>query len=62
MNKEFISTFAQRLDTISKLHVKEAADGDKIMEGTALLAPGDKHMMVLPSRQIQLDHGQKDLE
>ena len=59
MNKEFISTFAQRLDSISKLHVKEAADGDKIMEGTVLLAPGDMHMMVLPSRQIQLDHGPK---
>ena len=59
MNKEFISTFAQRLDTVSKLHVKEAAEGDKITEGTALLAPGDMHMMVLPSRKIQLDHGPK---
>ena len=59
MNKEFISTFAQRLDAVSKLHVKEAVEGDKIIEGTALLAPGDMHMMVLPSRQIQLDHGPK---
>jgi two-component system chemotaxis response regulator CheB len=59
MNKEFISTFAQRLDAISKLHVKEAVEGDQIMEGTALLAPGDMHMVVSPSRQIQLDHGPK---
>ncbi|MGI0059001.1 MAG: chemotaxis-specific protein-glutamate methyltransferase CheB [Nitrosotalea sp.] len=59
MNKEFISTFAQRLGTASKLKVKEAAEGDKIMEGTALLAPGDVHMMVSPSRQINLDHGPK---
>ncbi|MHB8547173.1 MAG: chemotaxis-specific protein-glutamate methyltransferase CheB [Nitrosotalea sp.] len=59
MNKEFISTFAQRLGTISKLRVKEAVGGDKIMEGTALLAPGDMHMMVSPSRQITLDHGPK---
>lgn len=59
MNKEFISTFTQRLDEISKLHVKEACTGDKIMEGTALLAPGDMHMLVSPSRQIQLDNGPK---
>ncbi|MDE1819046.1 MAG: chemotaxis-specific protein-glutamate methyltransferase CheB [Thaumarchaeota archaeon] len=59
MNKEFVSTFAQRLGTISKLQVKEAVDGDKIMEGTVLLAPGDLHMMVSPSRQIALNHGPK---
>lgn len=59
MNKEFISTFTQRLDGISKLRVKEAGTGDKIMEGTALLAPGDMHMLVSPSRQIQLDNGPK---
>lgn len=59
MNKEFISTFAQRLDSVSPLHVKEAVEGDKIMEGTALLAPGDIHMLVSPSRQIQLDSGPK---
>ena len=59
MNKEFISTFTQRLDGISKLRVKEANNGDKIMEGVALLAPGDRHMVVSPLRQIQLDNGPK---
>lgn len=59
MNKEFISTFAQRLDAVSPLHVREAQEGDKIMEGTALLAPGDMHMLVTTSRQIQLDQGPK---
>jgi len=59
MNKEFISTFTQRLDGISKLRVKEAGTGDRIMEGTVLLAPGDKHMLVSPSRQIHLDNGPK---
>lgn len=42
----FTYTFAKRLDSLSKINVKEAEDGDIVQEGTAYLAPGGKHMMV----------------
>ncbi|MGI0101518.1 MAG: chemotaxis-specific protein-glutamate methyltransferase CheB [Nitrosotalea sp.] len=59
MSKEFISTFSERLDEVSKVHVKQAAEGDLIQEGVALLAPGDMHMEVLPSHRIKLNQGPK---
>jgi two-component system, chemotaxis family, protein-glutamate methylesterase/glutaminase len=42
----FTSSFARRLDSICRLRVKEAADGDRILAGQVLLAPGDFHMEV----------------
>lgn len=36
----FTRLFAERLDTISKLKVKEASDGDRILTGHAYIAPG----------------------
>ncbi|WP_438447993.1 protein-glutamate methylesterase/protein-glutamine glutaminase [Gorillibacterium sp. sgz5001074] len=42
----FSELFAERLDRISALRVKEAADGDKLLPGVVLLAPGDRHMRV----------------
>ncbi|MGI0047439.1 MAG: chemotaxis-specific protein-glutamate methyltransferase CheB [Nitrosotalea sp.] len=59
MSKEFISTFAERLDEVSKLHVKQATENDLIQEGTVLLAPGDMHMEVLSSHRIKLNQGPK---
>ncbi len=59
MSKEFISTFAERLDEVSELHVRQAVENDLIQEGAALLAPGDMHMEVLPSRRIKLNQGPK---
>ena len=59
MSKEFISNFAERLDEVSKLHVKQAAEGDLIQEGVALLAPGDMHMEVSSSYKIKLNQGPK---
>lgn len=40
----FTKTFAERLDSLSKLHVKEAKDGDVVTTGEVLLAPGDFQM------------------
>jgi two-component system chemotaxis response regulator CheB len=40
----FTSLYAKRLDAISSLSVKEAADGDELKPGQVLLAPGDYHM------------------
>ncbi len=41
--------FADRLDKLCSLQVKEAVDGDKILGGRALIAPGGKHMSVYRS-------------
>lgn len=42
----FTKTFAARLDRESKIEVKEAAAGDRIEQGKALIAPGDYHVTV----------------
>jgi two-component system chemotaxis response regulator CheB len=40
----FSAAFASRLNDICKLRVKEAADGDRLTAGLALIAPGNFHM------------------
>ncbi len=42
----FSHAFANRLNQLCKFHVKEAADGDLAQPGTALIAPGDFHMLI----------------
>ncbi|MEE9276254.1 MAG: chemotaxis response regulator protein-glutamate methylesterase [bacterium] len=44
MPEKFTRTFANRLDDISAIRVKEAQSGDRILPGQALLAPGNRHM------------------
>lgn len=46
MPSGFTRTFAQRLDGLSKINVKEAEDKEIILEGTAYIAPGGYHMLV----------------
>ncbi len=46
----FSSAFANRLDKMSKIHVKEAEDGDAILPGRALVAPGNIHMILRNSQ------------
>lgn len=46
MPANFTTSFAQRLNDISQISVKEAEDGDSILPGTALLAPGNYHMVM----------------
>jgi two-component system chemotaxis response regulator CheB len=46
MPANFTKSFADRLDQICRIQVKEAEDGDSILPGTALLAPGNFHMVV----------------
>ena len=43
----FTRAFAGRLDSICQLEVREAIDGDLILPGRVLIAPGDYHMTVL---------------
>ncbi|MCB1190077.1 MAG: chemotaxis response regulator protein-glutamate methylesterase [Leptospiraceae bacterium] len=40
----FTSMFAKRLDSISRLSVKEAQNGDALQENQVLIAPGDFHL------------------
>jgi len=42
----FSAALAQRLDSLSRLRVKEAEPGDRVQPGTALLAPGGHHLTV----------------
>jgi two-component system, chemotaxis family, protein-glutamate methylesterase/glutaminase len=45
----FTKMFADRLNEICQMEVKEAEDGDRIMMGRVLIAPGDFHMKVIRS-------------
>lgn len=42
----FTKQFAERLDGICSITVKEAKHGDAILNGQALIAPGNKHMLL----------------
>lgn len=46
MPKLFTQSFAQRLDSVSQLHVKEAEEKEPLKPGVALIAPGNVHMAV----------------
>jgi two-component system chemotaxis response regulator CheB len=43
MPEQFTSAFAKWLDTNCAIHVKEAADGDRVKRGWAFVAPGNRH-------------------
>jgi two-component system, chemotaxis family, protein-glutamate methylesterase/glutaminase len=44
MPEVFTRSFAERLNNICNVTVKEAAHGDSVIRGRALIAPGNKHM------------------
>jgi two-component system, chemotaxis family, protein-glutamate methylesterase/glutaminase len=46
MPEVFTRSFAQRLDDICKISVKEAENGDSVIRGRALIAPGNKHTLL----------------
>jgi two-component system chemotaxis response regulator CheB len=47
MPEAFTGQFAKRLDSLCRISVREARDGDRILPGHALLAPGGSHMAVV---------------
>lgn len=49
MPERFTSAFAARLDALARIRVAEAADGDRVLPGHALIAPGDHHMELVRS-------------
>lgn len=46
MPANFTAAFAQRLNSLCAMEVKEARNGDSITPGVVLIAPGDYHMVV----------------
>ena len=44
--EDFSGPFAERLNSVSALEVREAKDGDQVRPGLALIAPGDLHMTI----------------
>ncbi len=46
MPEHFTAAFARRLDGLCALSVKEAEDGDAVLPGRALIAPGGRHLLI----------------
>lgn len=46
MPEHFTKSFANRLDTLCKMAVKEAQDNDTVMTGRVLIAPGNFHTLL----------------
>ncbi|MBI2418861.1 MAG: chemotaxis response regulator protein-glutamate methylesterase [Ignavibacteriales bacterium] len=46
MPENFTKAFAKRLDQTCKISVKEAENGDSVIRGRALIAPGNFHMLL----------------
>jgi len=46
MPEKFTEAFARRLDSLCAMEVKEAADGDTVLRGRVLIAPGNRHMLL----------------
>jgi two-component system chemotaxis response regulator CheB len=46
MPETFTKQFAKRLDSLCQITVKEAENGDAVFPGQALIAPGNKHLLL----------------
>ncbi|GMG83743.1 chemotaxis response regulator protein-glutamate methylesterase [Paralimibaculum aggregatum] len=56
----FTRAFAERLDLGTRITVKEAAHGDSVLRGQALIAPGNRHMVLKRSGAtyfVQIEDG-----
>ncbi len=56
MPEVFTQQFAKRLDQACRIEVKEAADGDRLVPGRALIAPGNRHLVVRRSGALYFVH------
>lgn len=60
MPEGFTAPFAKRLNQICRMEVREAQDGDRLVPGVALIAPGGQHMLLERSGavyQVKIKHG-----
>lgn len=46
MPENFTRSFAERLNSLCKIHVKEAQHGDSVLRSHALIAPGNRHLLL----------------
>ncbi len=46
MPEKFTAMFAERLNGLCQIQVREARNGDRVMTGQALIAPGGRHMQL----------------
>ena len=46
MPEKFTEAFANRLNDLCQIEVREAKNGDRVMPGRALIAPGGRHMLL----------------
>jgi two-component system, chemotaxis family, protein-glutamate methylesterase/glutaminase len=46
MPEKFTAAFASRLDSVCEMEVREAQNGDRVIPGRALIAPGGRHMQL----------------
>ncbi len=46
MPERFTAAFAERLNKLCQIEVREACNGDRVMPGLALIAPGGRHMLI----------------
>ncbi len=46
MPEQFTAAFAQRLNTVCNIEVREAVHGDRVHPGLALIAPGGRHLVL----------------
>lgn len=51
----FTSSLAKRLGQLAQIEVKEAAPGDKLKLGQALIAPGNYHLLINTSEEVSLN-------
>ncbi len=57
MPSTFTSAFAERLNSLCRIKVVEAKDGDSLKPGVALLAPGGKQMMIAKGGRVRVLEG-----
>lgn len=61
MPSTFTTAFAERLNSLCKIRVSEAKDGDMLRPGVALLAPGGKQLMVSKGGKVRVLAGDERL-
>ncbi len=62
MPQGFTKMYAERLNRLCKMEVREAVDGDIVQNGLALVAPGDYHMKLVkhgPNYVVKCFHAEK---
>lgn len=57
----FTKSFAERVNSLSRVRVREAGEGDPLVTGTALIAPGNEHMSIVRNGArgytVKITHG-----